>query len=150
MPAAWAQYLAEGPQVNELWSRVACSPSIIEIFGRDSLNIATGEILGYHESVDSQGYRHGVASVRVLARLKGAADWKIGETRDVPVFSEAGHENPKLRAGSQLMFFGGLDRSIGMQINPGYACPAVSVNETNLGLVRRGIAQDDSAMNKTE
>jgi len=150
MPAAWAQYLAENASSDGNQSQPACSPSMIEMLGRDSNNIATGEILGYRKSVDNQGYRHGTASVRVLERLKGAVCWKPGETREVPVLSRPGSENATLRAGSRLIFFGGRDRSSEMVIDPGRACPVVSTSETNLRLVRRGIDQDYSAMDQAE
>ena len=150
MPAAWKQYLAENARLDGLRSQPACSPSTIEMLGRDSNNIATGEILGYRESVDNHGYHHGTASVRALERLKGAAGWKPGETREVSVWSAPGRGNAQLQAGSRLIFFGGRDHSSEMLIDPGGACPIVSMNETNLRLVRRGIDQDYSAMDNAE
>ncbi len=100
------------------------------MLGRNSANMATGEILGYHQRVDNQGYRHVNVRIRVLERLKGAADWKVGET--------------------QLISFGGWGGSKEMRIVPGYACPILLLNETNLSLVRRGIAQDFTANDKAE
>ena len=96
MPAAWAQYEVEQPRVNELRDQLVCSPSIIEMLGRDSANMATGEILGYHQRVDNQGYHHVDIRIRVLERLKGAADGKLGETHELSDLSGTGGDNTRL------------------------------------------------------
>lgn len=147
MPAAWAQYEAEQPKVDELRDQLACSPSIIEMLGRDSANMATGEILAFHESVGERGFHHVGTRIRVLERLKGAADWKVGETREVSDLSGIGGDSTRLRPGTQLIFFSGWGPlSISeMRIDPGYACPILLANETNLNLVRSGIAHDYTA-----
>src|SRR2546429_7062091 len=44
----------------------------IEMLGRDSANMVTAEILGYHESMDEWGSQHVGTRIRVLERLKGA------------------------------------------------------------------------------
>ncbi len=142
MAVSW---LDESTLIDELRDQLACSPSIIEMLGRDSANMATGEILGYHQRVDNQGYHHVDVRIRVLERLKGAADWKVGET-----LSGIGGDNTRLRTGTQLIFFGGWGGSKEMRIDPGYACPILLLNETNLSLVRRGIAQDYTANDKAE
>ena len=152
MPAAWTQYLAESPRVDELRDQLACSPSIIEMLGRDSANMATAQILGYHESMDERGSQHVGTRIRVLEQLKGAADWKVGETREVSDLSGIGGDSTRLPPGTQLIFFGGWGPlSISeMRIDPGYACPVLLANETNLSLVRSGIAQDYTANDKAE
>ncbi len=150
MPAAWAQHEAEQPRIDELRDQLACSPSIIEMLGRDSANMATGEILGYHQRVDNQGYHHVDVRMRVLERLKGAADWKVGETHELSDLPGIGSDNTRLRTGTQLIFFGGWGGSKEMRIDPGYACPILLLNETNLSLVRRGIVQDYTANDKAE
>jgi hypothetical protein len=150
MPAAWAQHEAEQPHVDELRDQLACSQSIIEMLGRDSANMVTGEILGYHERVDGKGYQHVDVRIRVLERLKGAAEWKAGETRDVSDLSGIGGDSTRLRTGTQLIFFGGWGSSKELRIDPGYGCPILLLNETNLSLVRRGIAQDYTANDKAE
>lgn len=152
MPDAWTQYLAERPHVDELRDQLACSPSIIEMLGRDSANMATGEILGYHESIDERGSHHVGTRIRVLERLKGATDWRVGETREVSDLSGIGGDSTRLPPGTQLIFFGGRGPlSISdMRIDPGYACPVLLANETNLSLVRSGIAQDYTTNDKAE
>ncbi len=117
----------------------------MEILGRDSANIATGEIMEYQEKTTAQGYSEETAKVRVLERLKGAVDWKVGETREIFVEMGTGVAHPKI--GSQLIFFGGSGRANEeLQINPVDACPSgISLNDINLNLVRRGIEQDYTA-----
>ena len=138
--------------MDELRDQLACSPSIIEMLGRDSANMATGEILGYHESIDERGSHHVGTRIRVLERLKGATDWRVGETREVSDLSGIGGDKTRLPPGTQLIFFGGRGPlSISdMRIDPGYACPVLLANETNLSLVRSGIAQDYKTNDKAE
>ena|GEM_PF-2387422 len=150
MPAAWAQFLAERPRVNDSWGKVAYSSFVIELLGRDSTNIATGEIIGYHENIDSDGYKQGVAKVRVLELLKGDSGWKVGEVRDVRVFLRPDAPDLKLRSGLRLFLFRGEDRSEPVQIDSGVPCAVIPWNEANLTLVHRGIDQDYSAEENAE
>jgi hypothetical protein len=150
MPAAWAQHEAEQPRVDEVRDQLACSPLIIELLGRDSANMATGEIMGYRERVNDKGHHHVDVRIKVLERLKGAPEWKAGETREVSDITGIGGDSTRLRAGTRLIFFGGWGGLKELRIDPGYGCPILFLNETNLSLVRRGIAQDYSAIDKTE
>jgi hypothetical protein len=150
MPAAWALYLEDQPRLDALRDHLACSPSIIELLGRDSTNVVTGEILGYRDWADNKSHRFVGTRIRVLERLKGVLDWKVGETRELTNLSGIGGDTTRLRPGTQLIFFGGRSPSSEMRIDPGYACPVMSVSETNLSLVRRGIAQDYTANDKAE
>jgi hypothetical protein len=75
MPIAWAQYLAERPLVDGCSGELACSPSFLEVLGRDSVNIAIVEVLKYHREVGCRGYESEVANVRLLKKLKSVADW---------------------------------------------------------------------------
>jgi len=150
MPAAWAHYLEDQSRLDALRDHLACSPSIIELLGRDSTNMATGEILGYRERVDNGGHQHVGTRIRVLERLKGVPDWKVGETRELSDLSGIGGDSARLRAGTQLIFFSGWSPLSEMRIDPGYACPILSLNETNLNLVRRGIGQDYTTNDKAE
>ena len=151
MPAAWAQHLAEDSPTGGIFNGdgserpLECSSLVMEILGRDSANIATGEIMEYQEKTTAQGYSEETAKVRVLERLKGAVDWKVGETREIFVEMGTGVAHPKI--GSQLIFFGGSGRANEeLQINPVDACPSgISLNDINLNLVRRGIEQDYTA-----
>lgn len=150
MPVAWAQYLAERPLVEGSSGEPACSPSFPEILGRDSANIAEVEILKYEDEVDSQGYHLGVARARLLKRLKGVADWNVGEIREVPVWGGNGREKLKLPIGAQLVLFRRRGYSSGEWTASWSACPITMVNETNLSLIRRGIEQDYSAWDTPE
>jgi len=150
MPAAWAQHLEEQSRLQAIRDQLLCSPSIVELLGRDSANMVTGEIRGYRERVDNHGYHHVDTRVHVLERLKGAANWKVGETREVPDLSGIGGDSTRLQIGSRLIFFGGQGPLSNMRIDPGYGCPILLLNDTNLSLVRRGIAQDYTANDKAE
>jgi hypothetical protein len=85
MPVAWAEYVAEGRIEEGQRIEAACSSLIIELLGRDSARITTGKILSYRTLGNSEGYQDGVVRLRVLERLKGTADWKVGEVRNVHV-----------------------------------------------------------------
>jgi hypothetical protein len=150
MPVAWAQYLEDQPRLDTLRDHHACSPSIIERLGRDSTNMTTGEILGYRDWVDNKSHRYVGTRIRVLERLKGVPDWKVGETRELTDLSGIGGDTTRLRPGTQLVFFGGRGPKSEMRIDPGYTCPLLSANETNLSLVRHGIDQDYARNDKVE
>jgi hypothetical protein len=150
MPAAWAQYLTDQPRLEALRNRLGCSPSIIELLGRDSANMATAEILAYRDWVDNEGHRYVGTRIRVLERLKGVPEWKVGETRELTDLSGIGGDSTRLRPGTQLLFFSGRSPLSKMRIDPGYGCPILLLNEANLNLVRRGIAQDYTARDKLE
>jgi hypothetical protein len=77
MPIAWAQYLAERPLVDGCSGELACSPSFLEVLGRDSVNIAIVEVLKYHREVGCQGYEGGcertpVKKAQERSRLDGS------------------------------------------------------------------------------
>jgi len=150
MPGAWAQYVAERSQANQSGEKLTCSPAIIEILGRDSANIATAEVVRYHENFYSKGYDKIVATVRVIDRLKGMAAWNVGETRDVTLLSGTLCADDKVRVGSRLILYGGWDRSNEVQFDPQKPWPVIPMNDTNVNLLRRGIYQDYSATDKTE
>jgi hypothetical protein len=153
MPAAWAQYLAEVPVVDGSSGEFACSPLFLEIVGRESANIAWVKILKYRAKVDHQyfGSDSEVANVDLLNRLKGVADWNVGETREVHIRrGNGGSESLKLPAGRQLILFRGRGPSTETWTVSLSTCPIAWVNETNLSLIRRGIDQDYSAFDKSE
>jgi hypothetical protein len=81
----------------------------------------------------------------VLERLKGVPDWKVGEIRDVHISLRSDEPNLKIRPRSHLVLIAGFGPLREMRIDPGYDCPALSVNEANLVQIRRGIEQDYSA-----
>jgi hypothetical protein len=140
MPAAWAQYLAELSVVNGPSGEFACSPLFLEIVGRESANIAWVKILKYRGNVDHQdsGSDSEVAEASLLKRLKGVADWNVGETREVRVWrGNRGRETLKLSAGRQLILFRGRGPSTETWTTSLSTCPIAWVNEANLGLIRR-------------
>ncbi|MGC0773938.1 MAG: hypothetical protein WB543_13470 [Candidatus Acidiferrum sp.] len=147
MPAAWAQYLSDAARLDEEWPNLACSPVMLGLVGRDSTNIVTGKILAYQLVDVSEGYYQGLAKVRILSKLKGTADFKVGETLDVHLPSGT---DPRSQTGSQFVFFGGEGHFEEMRIDTGKSCPAISANNANLTLIRRGIEQDYRAMAKLE
>lgn len=150
MPVAWAQYLAERALVDSSSDKLACSPSLLEILGRDSANIAMVEILKYHDKVDRQGYDSEVVNVRLLKRLKAVDDWNVGETREVHVWGGNGGDSLKMSAGRKLILFrrrGPSSETWSISLS---TCPITLVDETNLSLIRRGIDQDYRALDKSE
>lgn len=150
MPVAWAEYLAEYPAVDGSRGEVACSPSFLEILGRDSANIAMVEILNYRDTVDPQGYHSGVAKARLLQRLKGVTDWNVRATREVPIRGGNFRENLKLPIGTRLVLFRSRGDSSEEWIASWSPCPITWANEPNLSLIRRGIDQDFNASDKLQ
>ena len=144
MPAAWAQYVAEHSLTHQPEQTLACSPTIVEILGRDSANIVVGEVVRYHENFYSNGYDKIVATVRVLERLKGKAAWNVGETREVTLRTGTICAGDKVHVGSRLILYGGFDRSNEAHFSPKALWPVIPMNDSNLVLLRRGISQDYS------
>lgn len=142
MPNAWKQYEAEGPRVDAIRDQFTCSPLMIEMLGRDNAHLAVGEIVAYAEPVEIWDYHDETASVRLLDRLKGAEDWRIGEIRELPVRAGKAPEIENLRPGTRLIFAGDFGYTNRMEIDLRTPCHLVSPNEANMSLVRRGIAQD--------
>jgi hypothetical protein len=149
MPVAWAQYLSERPVLYGSNRELACSSSFLEILGRDSANIAMVEILRQHEKVEHQGDGLEEAKVRLVKKLKGVADWNVGETREVSLWGGIG-ESMKLPAGKQLLLFRRRGPSTETWTVSLPTCPITWVNETYLSLIRRGIDQDYSALDKSD
>jgi hypothetical protein len=150
MPVAWTQYLVELPIQIAQRQAPPCNSTVIESLGRDSADILIGEVLAIHEEVYSSGYRDGVARIRVLKKLKGAADWNVGETHDVSVLFTTREELARVRPGLSLLLFGGRNYSNEVTIDLNDACPLLPANEGNLNLVRQGIDQDYSAADKPQ
>lgn len=139
IPVAWNQYLAERPIVEGSRGELAFSPCLLEILGRDSENIAVVEILKHRDKVDQAGSN--VATVRLLSRLKGVADWNTGEPREVHIW-RGKDDTLKLPAGNRVILFRGrLDRGE-TWISSLSTSPMIPVSETNLSLIRRGIDED--------
>jgi hypothetical protein len=86
----------------------------------------------------------------VLKKLKGAADWNVGETHDVSVLFTTREELARVRPGLSLLLFGGRNYSNEVTIDLNDACPLLPANEGNLNLVRQGIDQDYSAADKPQ
>jgi hypothetical protein len=141
MPAAWAQYVAEHSQLHQTSDSMSCPPSIIEIIGRDSAHIAIGAIVEYHQD-DAERFLHGIAKIRVLEKLKGVPDWKVGEIRDVPISPRPDQSQLKTSAGAPVILFAGWGPLREMRIDPSYNCPVLWANATNLTELRRGLAKD--------
>jgi hypothetical protein len=149
MPLAWAQYLAERPLLYGSDGELACSASFLEILGRDSANIAMVEVLKQHEKVEHQGDGLEEANVRLVKKLKGVADWDVGETREVRLWGGIG-ESIKLPARRQLILFRRRGPSTETWTISLPTCPITWVNDTNLSRIRRGIEQDYSALDKSQ
>jgi len=145
MPAAWAQYVAERPRVENARRSPECSGLVIQTLGRDSAKIAVGEVLALHKTASDDADREGVARVRIIERLKGSADWKIGDIRDVHFSPWPGEANSGPRVGQKLIFFAYWDHFEELRIEPSDGCPIMLANESNLALVRSGMAEDFSS-----
>jgi len=150
IPAAWAQYIVEGNPPYIQRTQAPCSPAITEMLGRDSAAIAAATILDYRRLVDTNGYPYGLATVRVAEKIKGPTDWTAGEVREVRVFPRSKQEHAELRRGAEIILFGRWDRSDEMRLDPGYGCPLILANESNLTPIRAGIAQDYAAADHPE
>jgi hypothetical protein len=120
---------------------------LLEILGRDSDNIAVAEILKYRDKVDQAGSN--VATARLLSRLKGVADWNIGEVREVPIW-RGKDDTLKLPMGTRVILFRRRLGSGEMWISSLSTCPIISVSETNLSLIRRGIDEDYEVLDESK
>jgi hypothetical protein len=149
LPTAWAQYRAERALEDRARSEMACPQSFLEILGRDSVNIATVEILEYHSRLHSEASQ-GVAKVRLLRRLEGISAWNVGEARDVNMAMGKGRANLKVPALSHVFLFWGRGRENEMWIDLGGSCPVVPVNEATLNFIAHGINQDYSALDHAD
>jgi len=148
--AASSQYSVEHNRGREDRTQATSSSPITEMLGRDSSRIATGNILDYREIVDSDGSRYGRATVRVGKSIQGATDWGMGEIREVRVKLGSKQEYANLRRRAEIVFFGRWDRSDDMRPDPGYGCPFILANESNLNLIRAGAARDYAATDDAE
>ena len=145
MPVAWGQYTAEHPRVIGTTEPTSCPPFIFRMVGRDSTHIVAGEVLRYGDENDANGDRHRSARVRVLRLLKGVWDWKIGEIRDVKISTRVDERNLNVHAGSRLILIAGFGPLWEMRIDPGYDCPVLFLNKSNLAEIVQGIEQDYAA-----
>lgn len=150
MPSAWSQHLVEGERMDSTSGPNSCPPFAVELVGRDSSHIALGEVVENREKLDPSGSQDRIAKVRVLERLKGLPDWKVGEIRDVRISVGTGKVIQRIRPGSRLILFAGFGPLRDMLIDPGFDCPVMATDETTLGLVRQGISQDYSAADKPQ
>jgi hypothetical protein len=141
MPVAWSQHVAERPRVSGTPGGSSCPSPIYKIVGRDSVHIAVAEILEYHE---------GSAKVRILDKLKGVANWKVGEIRDVPITGGIGERHVQLRPHSRVVLIAGFGPLREMRVDPGHNCPVLFADEANLAQIREGIALDYTASEKGE
>jgi hypothetical protein len=143
MPNAWAQYLAERQLVERMWGHVTCSAQLIEILGRDTANIVSGEIASYTENGDGDR-RRGRASVKLLAKLKGGGNWKDGDIHEVGIFRRV--DQPIIKTGSRLIFlFDDRGWADTMPYDAAGSCSPLSLSEANLNVVLKGISQDYGA-----
>jgi hypothetical protein len=145
MPSAWKQYLVERSSSDEISNPTVCPPYVAEVVGRDSANIATAQVLSYGNTLDSFGSERLAAKIRVLERFKGVQSWQVDEIRNVRIAADTENPKAKIQAGSKIFLFAGTGPLNEMQLNPGYDCPALFVNEATLAQVRRGIEEDYSA-----
>jgi hypothetical protein len=144
MPSAWSQYVAENSQTD---SRPSCLSAIVKLFGRDSANAATAEVVRYREDLHSDTM---IAAVRVIERLKGMRDWKAGDTHTVSLEHGRYCVAENVRVGSKLILYGGLDRSAEANSSAGQFWPVMPLTDNNLNLFRLGISRDYSATDSTE
>lgn len=145
MPAAWTQYLAERSRTENYGGATGCSPTMIEVLGRDSANIFTAQIVAYRENFYSKGYDKIVATVRLSEKLKGKTGWPAGETRDVSLLTGTPCSDANIKVGSRLIFFGGFDRSSQSENSLKNPWPVMRMTPENMELLRLGVEEDYNA-----
>lgn len=136
MPAAWGQYLAEVPHVDEMIEHPSCSSSIIETLGRDAPNVVSGEIVR-PETANKR------AQIRLLEKLKGVPNWKVGNTYEMGLPDPTSSAVPR---NSRFVFFFDHPNLVSDgQVDRGGACSLLPLYESNMENVHRGIDQDYTA-----
>ena len=140
MPTAWAQYLDEESQVDQLRGQQPCSASIIEMLGRDGANIISAEIATYKEEPNGDAEWRGLARVKLLEKLKGGGNWEVGDTHEMGIFRRA---DQVIGPGSRFIFvFDGRQWTDTIPYDTPSGCSPLPLNNANLKLVLAGIAQD--------
>jgi hypothetical protein len=140
MPDGWTQYLAERQQVDGMWGQKTCSAPVIEMLGRDGANIIRGEIASYKEEHDGKVSWRGHAGVKLLEKLKGGGNWKVGDTHEMGVFRRA---DQTIRPGDRfILVFDERQWFDTVPYDTSSGCSPLPLNQTNLDLVLRGIGQD--------
>lgn len=149
MPAAWSQHLAELPSIETMWTQQTCSPQVIELLGREAPIIATGKVLAYRKESTSDGYIYGVATVRILKKLKSVMTPELGATRETKVFEDSedfkrtnlsNHVTP----GASYIFLFDLEDN-DQKIVLAEKCSILPLNDSNLMRLTTGIARDYTA-----
>jgi hypothetical protein len=146
MPDAWTQFLAEKEQVDKMWGQRVCSEPTTQMLGRDSENLIIGEIVTYNEKLAANEWR-GLAGVKLLKKLKGGGNWKVGDTHDMEIFRPP---DRTIGVGSKFIF--NFDDPTEFDKIPGEAvahCSPLPLNEANLKLVLQGVAEDYGAGEST-
>src|SRR5260370_33221269 len=107
------------------------------------------EVLKHHNKVYTESGALEVANVRLLKRLKGVADWDVGETREVRLWGGRG-ESMNLPAGRQLILFRRWGPPTETWTISVPSCPITWVDDTNLTIFRPGMNKDYSTLDKSE
>jgi hypothetical protein len=143
MPSAWGQFLAESARVREMWDHPTCSESVIEMSGRDGENVITGEIVKYSEKASGDEWE-GLASVKLLEKLKGGGNWKAGDTHDFGISRRA---DQMIKPDSRFILVFDDPDQFGFDKKPydaGSGCTPLPLTDTNLKLILQGINEDYS------
>jgi hypothetical protein len=126
-----------------MWVHPTCSESVIEMRGRDGQNAIVGEIVKYSEKAEGNGWE-GLASVKLLEKLKGGGNWKVGDTHAFSIFRRSSQiVKPNSRF---ILVFDDPDQ-FGFEKMPydaGSGCTPLPMTDTNLKLILQGISEDYS------
>ena len=148
VPVAMAQDAQDDRNRAENVWEPACDPHFIEIVSRDTENVLIVDLTAV---TNETGWRPDrILTFRVAERLKRATLWDIGSVGRVRVYegdsSAVGRSGTPLvlQPGKRMILLVGYKRD-GLHAKEPWLelCGALPLNDANLALVRRGIAQDE-------
>jgi hypothetical protein len=152
MPDVWAEHSRE--VANYEWGplRRTCGSQVAELLGRDAEDAAIVDVVSSRRGAPAfDGGPIQVFTVRLVERLKRAAFWDVGATRDFSLSEDnvglaAPNTLSQVRPGSRFILLfskypiGGSGQDTWLEVS----C-AMPFSQSHLALVRRGIKQDYEA-----
>jgi hypothetical protein len=126
----------------------SCDAQVVRIVSRDTDNAVLVDVLENRPAPRYDSDPNRMLRVRMVQRLKGASFWELGGQRKVESGSEVdslpGNVIPNLHPGDRviILFEQGLGWAAVPEVMP-ELCGVLAYTESNLAIVRAGVAQDE-------